>query len=954
MLVRRALLLCLLLLPLRCVAEEAQLTCTADTNLSSYPGETEMNYGQSTRLRLKGIQMLALLRFDTTPIKGWKVEKATLYLRYAGSDRKLRTLGFSTVSAPWSEGTGAGEKRAGETCFTWREHGKTRWAGPDTDFTDVSFTAGHTLADYADIQPAPEKGDGWFSASVAPRLVRAMLADLSYGLAVTDEKGQTQANNDIYSREQSNSQPILVVSGHPITPPQPKGIVDIKAVADPAHADFQNGAVRLTFTAPERALGYRVNYVQTVGAPATIVVPRYTLPFAQPGRQEAILLQGLPPATQTRIQVAPVGETGASGPSAAIQVVASAAKPKPAPLLEVAFAAPDILDPPVRANRLRLWAYPDSEKAHPVSGNLLEEVGTAAYGGGAQGVYRRYNPVWDGRTVRLEGARNEILGVQLLVEATDRPLKGVTITSPTALKSADNRTIQPSVTLYRDWYVKGEKGTDWYPEVCVPLTGSFDLPAVDNAVPGQKNQSVFVDLLVPQDALPGTYTGVFTLTADGIPAQSLPITLTINRLLLPDTLSFDISLNTYGTVGGPFGLDDRTPEYRALEREYHRMAHLHRSTLAPLGYSHTGRISTNYAPPLEGDGAQMRITDWSAWDDQFGPYLDGSAFADLPRKGVPLTHLYLPFHEAWPGDIRKHYHYAPRTLAYPETITEHALTAPPIEQAMDKQMADAFMAVTGQYVRHLQEKRWTKTQYQFYQNDKHYYKDPKQSGQGTSWWLLDEPNHRDDWLALAYFARLFRAGVGANAKVSMVHREDISRPQWQRDYLDGLVDLMVASGELYTKGPRLREMQEQQGVRLWNYGTANEVQVSNLEAEAWAIRAWLAGADAIVPWQSVGDDGNYKTPEATALLLPGKRFGITGPIASLRLKALRRAQQDAEYLILLAKEKGWDREQTAAAISGLLPLKGVFTQTDSDDAGRYRFGALHAADFAALRRAIGR
>jgi hypothetical protein len=419
---------------------------------------------------------------------------------------------------------------------------------------------------------------------------------------------------------------------------------------------------------------------------------------------------------------------------------------------------------------------------------------------------------------------------------------------------------------------------------------------------------------------------------------------------MPDTLSFDVSLNTYGTVGGPFGLDDRTETYRNLEREYHRMAHAHRSTLAPLGYSHSGNVTSNYAPKTAGDGADLRITDWSSWDAQFGPYLDGSAFKGLPRDGVPLTHLYTPFHEAWPVDINAHYHYTPTVREYPATITEHAMKAPPIEVAMDKGMEQGFVSVVKQWAAHMKEKGWTKTRQQLYQNDKNYYKDPKMGGRGTSWWLLDEPNYRDDWLALAYFARLFREGMKGYPDVPMVHREDVSRPQWQRDYLDGLVDLMVVSGELYNKGPRLKEMKEKLGVQYWNYGEANPIRQTNLTSEAWAIRAWLAGADAIVPWQSVGTDANYEQADPTALILPGKRFGISGPVATLRLKALRRAQQDVEYLVQLAKRRGWDREQTAAAISGLLKLQGVFEQASSDDAGRYRFGPLHAADFDSLRR----
>ena len=106
-----------------------------------------------------------------------------------------------------------------------------------------------------------------------------------------------------------------------------------------------------------------------------------------------------------------------------------------------------------------------------------------------------------------------------------------------------------------------------------------------------------------------------------------------------------------------------------------------------------------------------------------------------------------------------------------------------------------------------------------------------------------------------------------------------------------------------------------------------------------------------MPWQTVGSDENYTRAEDTALLLPGKRFGITGPVASLRLKALRRAQQDVEYLLLLGKARHWDREQVGAALRNLLTTTGTFHQSNADDAGNYQFGALQARDFIDVRRA---
>ena len=43
------------------------------------------------------------------------------------------------------------------------------------------------------------------------------------------------------------------------------------------------------------------------------------------------------------------------------------------------------------------------------------------------------------------------------------------------------------------------------------------------------------------------------------------------------------------------------------------------------------------------------------WDRRFGPLLDGSAFADLPRKGVPVECFYLPLHENWPSPMEGNY-----------------------------------------------------------------------------------------------------------------------------------------------------------------------------------------------------------------------------------------------------------------------------------------------------------
>jgi len=103
------------------------------------------SYGQSSRLRIKGIQMPALsVRFNG--IKGWKIESATLLLRYAGADRSFETWDSPPFRSPWSERNRHGGEEA-RRILASSGAGRVRrdGRGPRTDFTDVSYTAGQPL-----------------------------------------------------------------------------------------------------------------------------------------------------------------------------------------------------------------------------------------------------------------------------------------------------------------------------------------------------------------------------------------------------------------------------------------------------------------------------------------------------------------------------------------------------------------------------------------------------------------------------------------------------------------------------------------------------------------------------------------------------------------------------------------------------------------------------------------
>jgi len=86
------------------------------------------------------------------------------------------------------------------------------------------------------------------------------------------------------------------------------------------------------------------------------------------------------------------------------------------------------------------------------------------------------------------------------------------------------------------------------------------------------------------------------------------------------------------------------------ERAYYRLAHQHRTALNRVPYSQAGVVTPGCAPGW--DGQRLGLV---AWDRRFGPYFDGSAFADAPRKGVPLEIFYLPLHENWPSPMEGNY-----------------------------------------------------------------------------------------------------------------------------------------------------------------------------------------------------------------------------------------------------------------------------------------------------------
>ena len=125
------------------------------------------------------------------------------------------------------------------------------------------------------------------------------------------------------------------------------------------------------------------------------------------------------------------------------------------------------------------------------------------------------------------------------------------------------------------------------PDAIVPL-GS---PAVA-AVEGQRFWCHHCEVHVPHDAAAGAHRGRLKLQSDG---QSLDIEVILKvwDFTLPDHLSFIPEMNCYALP--------------ANERDYYRLAHLHRTVLNQVPYSQSGLVRDGCAPGW--NGAKL---DWSA------------------------------------------------------------------------------------------------------------------------------------------------------------------------------------------------------------------------------------------------------------------------------------------------------------------------------------------------------
>jgi hypothetical protein len=310
----------------------------------------------------------------------------------------------------------------------------------------------------------------------------------------------------------------------------------------------------------------------------------------------------------------------------------------------------------------------------------------------------------------------------------------------------------------------------------------------------------------------------------------------------------------------------------------------------------------------------------------------------LPRAGVPLDCFYLPLHENWPTPMEDNYngsYWADR--AFPASYRQN------------------FVEVSRQMAEHFQTKKWNDTLFHVFFNNKVDYKRNGWS-RASSPWLLDEPTSFQDFWALRYFGAAFHEGRNqAPGQAKMVFRCDISRPQWQRDTFDGLLDYNVVGGAMRPYHRLVFDRKSANGELVIEYGSSNAIEDANVQPVGWSLDSWSLGSDGVLPWQTIGNGNSWRRADELALFYPNLRSGEGEPIPSIRLKAYRRGQQDVEYLTLLAQVTGEPHWAVGQRVREALRLTGERKGTGfpGEDAGVIHFAQLKPQDEWALRVRIG-
>jgi hypothetical protein len=234
-------------------------------------------------------------------------------------------------------------------------------------------------------------------------------------------------------------------------------------------------------------------------------------------------------------------------------------------------------------------------------------------------------------TAAISAARNEFEAFQIVIMG---PAENVSVTATDL--SGDGGTIKKPY-LYREEYMdclhpSGPDGaTGLWPDALIPdiddVVGEqrnafpFDVPSGENRV-------IWVDFLVPQTAVAGTYTGTVSVSSTNDGDASVPVVLLVRDFSLPSTSTLRSFFGTgYGSLQKGHGSSYGDSLFVTLKQRYHQLILDHRITAS--GFD-------------DGDPTLRRIK------ERYGAFMDGTAPTRLPgAKYTSIEAIHLDSWREW-------------------------------------------------------------------------------------------------------------------------------------------------------------------------------------------------------------------------------------------------------------------------------------------------------------------
>jgi len=489
-----------------------------------------------------------------------------------------------------------------------------------------------------------------------------------------------------------------------------------------------------------------------------------------------------------------------------------------------------------------------------------------------------FNSLLPQTTIPLFAAKNETVAFQLVIKGDEKPSQALHLihapfSGPGALASKNMTSF--SLRQCQE---------DHAPDCLIPLA---DTRTLDFRRPNA-TQVLWIDIFIPKKTPPGIYKGAVHLMHKTKIMRRIPLTLQVHAFSLPDRPSLKIDLNNYGLsflkkLGYPIGTDAAY----AYERRLYRFVRKHRMIFNPLPYkSQRGRPHATMAPELVGKGEAIRVKDWRAYDQRYGPLFSGALFDNK----IPLEHQYLPFNPEWPSAFSNYF------------------------QDREKYEIE-WRAIAAEFRQHFREKGWDQTVFQIFMNQK-----PRKNNRIP--WNLDEPKGKKDYRALRYYADLTHRAFDNDMRYPF--RIDIShfycekhRGHPDKDFeanhgakILSPVDVWVISKHSMDDPLPQKKAQalKKQGKTVFEYMAGPRmplIQEPLMKAVQYGWHAWLRDIDGLVFWSTIKNK-TQASDGRDFLIYP--QAGEMNPalVASIRLKAIRRGAQDYEYFQLASKKGNLD------------------------------------------------